>query len=336
MWFATLLRRIAAVPRLALRALRRAPRLAWRALKATPRALWRAVKGTPRALWLGLKGIWGGVKATGRGLRAVHRGLRAPAGRLGVQVVVTAFALAGALAAGWFVVPGSGPAWSFGTEPTPETEETPLALSPEGAIAEAPAAGLPAESSPVGDILAPSQSPTEAPTSPAATTPAGPTGLDAWAADLSSLGIPQRALLAYGRGELVSAVQNPGCNLSWTTLAGIGATETTHGTHNGNQIQADGTTVTEIIGPVHGEWGPMQFLPSTWEHWKADGDGDGRSDPHDIDDAVTAAANYLCHDDRDMSTPQGWYAALYSYNPRDDYVKKVFDRADEYGRKSTA
>ena len=68
----------------------------------------------------------------------------------------------------------------------------------------------------------------------------------------------------------------------------------------------------------------------------ADGDGDGRSDPHDIDDAVTAAANYLCHGNRDMSRPDGWYDALYSYNPRDDYVKKVFDRADEYGRKSTA
>jgi hypothetical protein len=334
-WFATLLRRIAALPRLALRALRRSPRLLWRAVKASPRALWRGVKATPRALWLAVKGVWAGTKAAGRGLRAAHRGLRAPAGRLSVQVVVTVLALAGALTAGWFVVPGAGPAWSFGTEPTPEASETPLALTPEGLIDEAPVAGLPAESTPVGDILAPTESATESPTS-AATTPAGPAGLDTWASNLSSLGIPQRALVAYGRGELVSAAQNPGCNLSWTTLAGIGATETTHGTHNGNQIQADGTTLTQIIGPVHGEWGPMQFLPSTWEHWKADGDGDGQFNPHDIDDAVTAAANYLCHDNRDMSRPQGWYDALYSYNPRDDYVKKVFDRADEYGRKSTA
>ncbi|MEU5154193.1 lytic murein transglycosylase [Glycomyces sp. NPDC021274] len=336
MWFATLLRRIAALPRLALRALRRSPRLLWRAVKAGPRVLWRAVKASPRALWLGVKGIWRGTKATGRGVRTAYRGLRAPAGRLSVQVVVTTLALAGALAAGWFVVPGAGPAWSFGTEPTPEASETPLALSPEGAVAEAPAAGLPAESTPVGDILAPTENATtESPTS-AATTPAGPAGLDTWAASLSSLGIPQRALVAYGRGELVSAAQNPGCNLSWTTLAGIGATETTHGTTNGNQIQADGTTLTEIIGSGYDEMGPMQFLPSTWESWKADGDGDGRSNPHDIDDAVTAAANYLCHGDRDMSTPDGWYAAVYSYNPREDYVKKVFDRADEYGRMSTA
>ncbi|MFG3342834.1 lytic murein transglycosylase [Glycomyces sp. NPDC048151] len=314
-----------ALPKLVLRALRRAPGLLWRALKRTPRALWLGVRRTPRVLWLGVKG-------TGRGLRAAWRGLRAPAGRLSVQVAFTVLALAGALTAGWLVVPSAGPAWSFGTEPTPEAAETPLALSPEGAIAEAPAAGLPAETGTIGDILAPTQTPTESPTSAAAT----PGGLETWAANLSDLGIPQRALVAYGRGELVSAAQNPGCNLSWTTLAGIGATETTHGTIDGNQIQADGTTLTQIIGPIHGEWGPMQFLPSTWEHWKADGDGDGKSDPHDIDDAVTAAANYLCHDNRDMSRPDGWYAALWSYNPRDDYVKKVFDRADEYGRKSTA
>jgi hypothetical protein len=323
-WFATLLRRIAALPRLALKALHRTPRLLWRALKASPRALLLAVKG-----------LWRGAKAAGRGLRAAYRGLRAPAGRLSVQVVFTALALIGALAAGWFIVPGAGPAWSFGTEPTPEDEEAPLVLSPEGAleeaIEEAPDAGLPAESAPVGDTLQPTESPTTA-----ATTPAGPATLDAWAAGLTDLGIPQRALVAYGRGELVSAAHNPGCNLSWTTLAGIGATETTHGTTGGNQIQADGTTLTEIIGSGYDEMGPMQFLPSTWETWKADGDGDGRYNPHDIDDAVTAAANYLCHDDRNMSTPDGWYAAVHSYNPREDYVKKVFDRADEYGRKSTA
>lgn len=317
MWFAPLLRRIAALPRRALKALLR-----------TPEALWRAVKGTPKALLRGLK-------ATGRGLRAAYRGLRAPVGRLSVQVVVTALALVGALAAGWFIVPGAGPAWSFGSEPTPEAEEAPIVLTPEDALESAPDSGLPAETAPVGDTLT-GESPTTAPTDPQTTPPTGATSLDSWAKSLTTLGIPERALVAYGRAELVSAAQNPGCNLSWTTLAGIGATETTHGTTNGNHIQADGTTLTEIIGSGYDEMGPMQFLPSTWESWKADGDGDGRTNPHDIDDAVTAAANYLCHGDRDMSRPDGWYAAVYSYNPREDYVKKVFDRADEYGRKSTA
>lgn len=312
MWFANLLRRIARLPRLALKALRHGPR-----------ALWR------------------GLKATGRGVRACYRGLRAPAGRLGVQVVATVLALIGALAAGWFIVPGAGPAWSFGTEPAIETEEAPLVLSPEGALENAPDPGLPADTTPVGDTStseSPTGTPTGAPTTPAGspTTPAGATSLDAWAAGLASLGIPERALIAYGRAELVAAVEHPACHLPWTTLAGIGATETNHGTDGGNRIQADGTTLTEIIGPEYQEMGPMQFLPSTWERWKADGDKDGVHNPHDIDDAATAAANYLCHDGNDLSTPDGWYDAVFSYNHVDSYVQKVFDRADEYGRKSTA
>lgn len=294
MWFALLLRRLAPLPK--------------RALKA----LWRA------------------LKILGRGLNAAWRGLRAPAGRLGVQVVATALALTATLAAGWFLVPGAGPAWSFGTEPSPEAEEAPLVLTPENA----PAAGLPAETGPIGDTV--TDTTTGAPTESTTSAAAGGAGdLDSWAQSLSALGIPQRALVAYGRAELVSAVENPGCNLPWTTLAGIGATETNHGTTGGNSIQADGTTMTEIIGAGYAEMGPMQFLPSTWDTWKADGDKDGVSNPHDIDDAVTAAANYLCHGDRDLTTPSGWYEAVYSYNHTDVYVQKVFDRADEYGRNST-
>ena len=32
--------------------------------------------------------------------------------------------------------------------------------------------------------------------------------------------------------------------------------------------------------------GPLQFLPSTWDRWAADGDGDGVADPQDLDDAA--------------------------------------------------
>jgi hypothetical protein len=286
-WFALLLRRLASLAR------------------RVPRALWR------------------GAKRLGRGVRAGHRGLRAPAGRLGVHVAATALAVAGALAAGWYLVPDAGPAWSFGTEPSTEPEEAPLVLAPENA----PAPGLPAETDPVGDTA------TDTPTDP--TTTAAAADIEAWAGSLAALGIPERALAAYGRAELVSSVENPGCNLPWTTLAGIGATETNHGTTGGNRLQADGTTLTPIRGADYDEMGPMQFLPSTWEAWKADGDKDGLFNPDDIDDATAAAANYLCNGGRDLTTPDGWYAAVHSYNPRDDYVQKVFDRADDYGRQST-
>ncbi|GAB3230082.1 hypothetical protein GCM10027447_24220 [Glycomyces halotolerans] len=268
---------------------------------------------------------WKCLLALGRGIRACHRALRSPAGRLTVQCAATVLVLAGGLAAGHYVVPSAGPAWSFGTEPSPEAEEPPLVLTPE----DAPAAGLPAETDDDSDWTDPVGAPSDE------TTQGIASDLGTWADGLAFLGIPERALVAYGRAELISSVENPGCNLSWTTLAGIGATESSHGTVGGNRITADGTTMTDIVGPEHDEQGPMQFLTTTWDVWGADGNGDGVKDPHNIDDATRAAANYLCDGGRDLTDPADWYAAVYSYNPIDEYVQKVYDRADDYGRKST-
>ncbi|WP_100448661.1 lytic transglycosylase domain-containing protein [Glycomyces xiaoerkulensis] len=269
---------------------------------------------------------WKALKGFGRGVRGCARWLRSPVGRLAVKCAVTATVLAGALTAGYHVVPGAGPAWSFGVEPSPEPEERPLFLTPE----DAPDPGLPAETDTgIDPIDAAGGDPTEEATQQAAE------DLDGWAQSLEFLGIPQRALLAYGRAELVSAYQNPGCNLSWTTLAGIGATESDHGTVDGNRITADGGTLSPIVGPEHNEQGPMQFMTETWDEWGADGNGDGAADPHNIDDATTAAADYLCTGGRDLTDPADWYAAVHSYNPVEEYVQKVYDRADDYGAKST-
>lgn len=267
---------------------------------------------------------WKALKAVGRGVRTCFRALRTSAGRLAVQCSVTALVLAGVLAAGYYVVPAAGPAWSFGAEPEPTPEERPLVLTPE----DAPAAGLPVETDEDAEGVG---GPADSATSPGEGTD---DDIDDWARSLAHLGIPERALVAYGRAELISAMRNPGCNLSWTTLAGIGATETNHGTTGGNRITADGTTMTEIIGPDYDERGPMQFLPSTWENWAADGNGDGVEDPHNIDDATVAAADYLCDGGRDLTVPADWYDAVHAYNPVEAYVQKVYDRADDYGRKS--
>ena len=267
---------------------------------------------------------WRAIKGLGRGLRVSFSALRSPAGRLAVQCTVTVLAVAGAFIAGHHLVPSAGPAWSFGSEPEPDPEDPPLVLAPE----DAPAEGLPA----------PTESAAETSDPPGGDEAGSPDQLSAglleWAQSLDHLGIPQRALLAYGFAEIRSAQDNPGCNLSWTTLAGIGQTETNHGTTGGNRITADGTTLTPIIGPDYDEMGPMQFLPSTWEAWQTDGNADGVSDPHNIDDAAVAAANYLCDGGRDLADPEDWRSAVYSYNPIDAYVQKVYERADDYGRKS--
>jgi len=62
-----------------------------------------------------------------------------------------------------------------------------------------------------------------------------------------------------------------------------------------------------------GAQGPMQFLPSTWEAYGLGGD------VHDPHDAILGAANYLAA----SGAPADDRAALYHYNPVNDYVKAV-------------
>ena len=76
----------------------------------------------------------------------------------------------------------------------------------------------------------------------------------------------------------------------------------------------------------------LQFVGATWRRWAADGDDDGRRDPLDIDDAARAAGRYLCADAHDLSSADGWHAAVLSYNHSEDYVLTVLDRANTYAR----
>ncbi|WP_435746885.1 lytic murein transglycosylase [Nocardioides sp. SYSU DS0663] len=179
----------------------------------------------------------------------------------------------------------------------------------------------------------------------------------AWAtATASAAGIPQPALVAYGRATLMAP---EGCGLGWTTLAGIGWVESHHGTIDGRTVTEEGHSSRPILGPAldgrgkvaaipatpestrwHGnaDWdhamGPLQFIPSTWERWAADGDGDGTADPHDLDDAALAAARYLCADGHDLATAAGWSAAIYSYNHAREYVAAVHSAAVAYSQRT--
>jgi len=79
--------------------------------------------------------------------------------------------------------------------------------------------------------------------------------------------------------------------------------------------------------------GPMQFIPSTWATAGRDGDGDGVSDPGDLDDAALAAAAYLCRAGGDLRTTQGMRTAVFAYNHSDYYVDLVlaFERGYDSG-----
>ena len=178
----------------------------------------------------------------------------------------------------------------------------------------------------------------------------------AWAARTAAeAGIPVAALRAYAAAELVLRQEQPACHLSWNTLAGIGWVESQQGTVGGRTLGADGRSSTPVLGPAldgaggfaairstpsstawHGDarWehavGPLQFLPSTWSRWGADGDGDGTADPNDLDDAALAAGRYLCADGHVLTNDAGWNAAVHSYNHDDGYVASVAAAANSY------
>ncbi|TPX01359.1 hypothetical protein FJ656_28100 [Schumannella luteola] len=197
-------------------------------------------------------------------------------------------------------------------------------------------------------------------TSPGTISPAS-TGISsladaAWIARVAAgTGIPSRALQSYAGAELRLAQEQPGCRLRWSTLAAIGSVESGHGSHDGSVLGADGTVAPAIIsialdgrttdairdsdgGALDGDarWdravGPMQFLPSTWARFGADGSGDGVADPQNLDDAALTAGRYLCFDGADLATDAGWIAAIASYNDTLDYNHLIADAAKRYAR----
>ena len=194
-----------------------------------------------------------------------------------------------------------------------------------------------------------------APPPPIATTSV-PVVDPAWVADIAvRAGIPAPAVRAYATAQLG---EPKGCEVGWTTLAGIGWVESQHGTLGGRTLGADGHSDTPVLGPAldgdpyaaipataetsawHGDplWdhavGPMQFIPSTWEQWGADGDGDGVADPNDIDDAAAAALAYLCADGHDLTSGAGWADAVFGYNHDQSYVDSVHAAASAYASRT--
>jgi membrane-bound lytic murein transglycosylase B len=115
--------------------------------------------------------------------------------------------------------------------------------------------------------------------------------------------IYQRASNTYGLGP-----QGP------SILAAINGIETAFGT-NLNVSSA-------------GAVGWMQFMPSTWDMYGVDANGDGVADPYNPEDAIFAAASYL----RAAGMPADTYGAVFSYNHADWYVAEVLANAQCYGQ----
>ncbi|MEX2449160.1 MAG: lytic murein transglycosylase, partial [Solirubrobacterales bacterium] len=77
-----------------------------------------------------------------------------------------------------------------------------------------------------------------------------------------------------------------------------------------------------------GAMGWMQFLPSSWEAYGVDANGDGRKDPYNPVDAICAAAHYLDA----AGGREDLYDAIFAYNHADWYVQEVLLYARAYGK----
>lgn len=158
---------------------------------------------------------------------------------------------------------------------------------------------------------------------------------------------------AYVKGAMAMAFEKPECGLRWTALAGIGRTESGHGTFGGAVVQPDGSLTRPIIGiPLDGSnetavigdsdgggldgdtgfdraVGPMQFIPTSWKAYGRDGNGDRVADPQNMYDAALAAAVLLCRT-RGIETDDAMRRAFLAYNNSNAYAALVLERTHGY------
>lgn len=173
------------------------------------------------------------------------------------------------------------------------------------------------------------------------------------AADGPSLAsVPTPALAAYQRAEAVLAQADQRCRLDWTLVAAVGHVVTGHGGKAGSELDEDGLMKPRYAGdPLKDEEGrripdsdagrvdgdkrfdrpvgPMQLSPATWAVVGVDGDGDGRRDPHDIDDAALAVAVLMCSGDGSLQQRAGRVDGVSRVNDNATFIATVLavDRA---------
>jgi len=115
--------------------------------------------------------------------------------------------------------------------------------------------------------------------------------------------------------QLLSLWQRYGTQygVPWQVLAAINKVESNFGRN---------------MGPSSaGAIGWMQFMPSTWERWGVDANGDGVADPWSPDDAIAAAARYLAASGGATDISR----AVFSYNHAQWYVDEVMQLAQLFG-----
>lgn len=131
-----------------------------------------------------------------------------------------------------------------------------------------------------------------------------------------NLSQPPAQPMVLDRTQLLALWQRAGAayGVPWAVLAAINEVESGFGRN---------------MGPSSaGAVGWMQFMPSTWQEWGVDADGNGVADPWNPYDAVYAAARYLAASGGTTDISR----AIYSYNHADWYVQEVLRLAQTYSQ----
>lgn len=172
-------------------------------------------------------------------------------------------------------------------------------------------------------------------------------------ASVKSGAVPKINFQAYRAAAASMAKSAPRCGIDWRLIAGIGRVESHHansgdadasgelrkpifgptldGTLDGNRVITDTDRGALDDDPTHDRAvGPMQFLPETWEHYAADGNDDGKSDPQNLYDAALTTAKYLCDGGLDLRKETDQTTAVLRYNNSTAYVADVLGFARRY------
>lgn len=163
-----------------------------------------------------------------------------------------------------------------------------------------------------------------------------------WVDDVADwLDIPRRAMYAYASATVALADEQPDCNLSWVTLAGVGRTTTDHGRVEGGSVTEEGG-MSEPIATVEvrdfadkvisepGAAGPLQLSPGVWNRFKASAT-DERPDIQDIDDAALTAGRAMCAGERNLSDGDDWLAGVSALQDEPLFLHRVLATANVYG-----
>jgi murein DD-endopeptidase MepM/ murein hydrolase activator NlpD len=146
---------------------------------------------------------------------------------------------------------------------------------------------------------------------PSASVPNAPGSISVPADWLSPPSVPQQ--LSYPQLQGLWQRAGAAYGVNWQVLAAINKVESNFGRN---------------MGPSSaGAIGWMQFMPSTWERWGVDANGDGIADPWNAEDAVTAAARYLAASGGETDVSR----AVFSYNHAQWYVDEVLQLARLFG-----